>query len=84
MLIYAIARKAPKFSRRFVRSAAKRNLPEGYPVDVHFNPRYNPWDQRLCLILDNDFYEVIGDGRLDVVTDHIDHIDADRYRAALR
>ena len=76
VLIYAIARKAPKFSRRFVRSAAKRNLPEGYPVDVHFNPRYNPWDQRLCLILDNDFYEVIGDGRLDVVTDQIDHIDA--------
>ena len=57
-------------------ATAKRNLPEGYPVDVHFKPRYNPWDQRLCLILDNDFYEVIGDGRVDVVTDHIDHIDA--------
>ena len=59
-----------------IRSGAKRNLPEGYPVDVHFKPRYDPWDQRLCLILDNDLYEAIGDGRVDVVTDQIDHIDA--------
>jgi cation diffusion facilitator CzcD-associated flavoprotein CzcO len=76
VLMYAIARKAPKFSRRYIRATAKRALPEGYPVDVHFKPRYDPWDQRLCLILDNDFYEAIGDGRLNVVTDQIDHIDA--------
>ncbi len=60
----------------FVRSNAKRQLPEGYPVDVHFKPSYDPWDQRLCAILDNDFYETIAEGRLDVVTDQIDHIDA--------
>ena len=59
-----------------MRSNAKRQLPEGYPVDVHFKPRYDPWDQRLCAILDNDFYETIAEGRLDVVTDQIDHIDA--------
>jgi cation diffusion facilitator CzcD-associated flavoprotein CzcO len=76
VLVYIIARKAPKFSRRIIRRAAERGLPEGYPVDVHFNPRYDPWDQRLCLILDNDFYEAIREGRLDVVTDQIDHIDA--------
>jgi cation diffusion facilitator CzcD-associated flavoprotein CzcO len=76
VLSYLIARKAPKFSRRLIRASAKRNLPEGYPVDVHFNPRYDPWDQRLCLILDNDLYSAVGDGRADVVTDHIDHIDA--------
>ncbi|KUH83068.1 MULTISPECIES: NAD(P)/FAD-dependent oxidoreductase [unclassified Mycobacterium] len=76
VFIYAFARAAPKLSRRFIRRNAKRNLPEGYPVDVHFNPRYDPWDQRLCAMLDNDFYEAINTGRLDVVTDHIDHIDA--------
>ena len=69
VLIYAIARKAPKVSRKYIRSTAKRALPQDYPVDVHFKPRYDPWDQRLCLILDNDFYEAIGDGRVDVVTD---------------
>ena len=76
VLSYLVARKAPKFSRQLMRSGAKRNLPEGYPVDVHFNPRYEPWDQRLCLILDNDLYGAVADGRADVVTDHIDHIDA--------
>ena len=54
---------------------AKSSLPEGYPVDIHFKPRYDPWDQRLCLILDGDLYTAVGEGRAEVVTDHIDHID---------
>jgi cation diffusion facilitator CzcD-associated flavoprotein CzcO len=82
VFVYTFARVAPKVSRSYIRSYAKRNLPEGYPVDVHFNPRYDPWDQRLCAMLDNDFYQVISDGRLDVVTDQIDHID--RTGIALR
>lgn len=76
VFIYAIAKAAPKLSRSYIRSYAKRNLPEGYPVDVHFKPRYDPWDQRLCAMLDNDFYDTINSGRLDVVTDQIDHVDA--------
>jgi cation diffusion facilitator CzcD-associated flavoprotein CzcO len=76
VLVYGFARTAPRLSRAFVRSNAKRQLPNGYPVDVHFKPSYDPWDQRLCAILDNDFYETIAEGRLDVVTDQIDHIDA--------
>ena len=75
VLTYVVAQKAPRFSKWIIRSGAKRALPEGYPVDVHFKPRYNPWDQRLCLILDNDLYTAVGDGRADVVTDHIDHFD---------
>ena len=75
VLTYVVARKAPKFSRWLIRAMAKKNLPEGYPVDIHFKPRYDPWDQRLCLILDNDLYNAVGDGRADVVTDSIDHID---------
>ena len=74
--------KTPRFDSVDPQSNAKRNLPEGYPVDVHFKPRYNPWDQRMCLILDNDLYDAVGDGRAEVVTDHIDHIDADRHRVA--
>src|SRR6476469_187940 len=41
VLIYAIARKAPKVSRKYIRSTAKRALPQDYPVDVHFKPRYD-------------------------------------------
>ncbi len=76
VLVYAVARKAPRFSRRLIRSVAKHYLPENYPVDTHFNPRYDPWDQRLCLILSGDFYEAIAGGTAEVVTDEVDHIDA--------
>jgi cation diffusion facilitator CzcD-associated flavoprotein CzcO len=77
VFVYWFARSAPRLSRAFIRGNAIRQLPQGYPVDVHFKPRYDPWDQRLCAILDNDFYETIANGRLDVVTDQIDHVDAD-------
>ena len=43
---------------------------------MHFKPRYNPWDQRLCLDADGDLFAAISSGRVEVVTDHIDHIDA--------
>jgi cation diffusion facilitator CzcD-associated flavoprotein CzcO len=75
-LLWLVARKAPEFSKRFLRRIAERNLPEGYDIDTHFTPPYNPWDQRLCFILGADLYKEISEGRLEMVTDHIDHIDA--------
>jgi cation diffusion facilitator CzcD-associated flavoprotein CzcO len=74
---YLIARKAPEYTKRMLRRTAMRNLPPGYDVDRHFKPRYNPWDQRLCLILSADLYKTINEGRAEVVTDHIDHFDAE-------
>jgi cation diffusion facilitator CzcD-associated flavoprotein CzcO len=54
-----------------LRRAAIRRLPPGYDVDIHFKPRYQPWDQRLCLIPDGDLYAAISTGRVSVVTDRI-------------
>ncbi|MDT5195392.1 MAG: hypothetical protein QOH20_2146, partial [Mycobacterium sp.] len=76
VLSFALARKAPKTFKKLARATALRHLPEGYDVDTQFKPRYDPWDQRLCVILGGDFYEEIKDGRVEVVTDHIDHFDA--------
>lgn len=76
ILTYFMFRKAPKFGRWLIRNRTMAALPEGYDVDVHFKPKYNPWDQRMCLVLDGDLFERISEGRADVVTDHIDHIDA--------
>jgi cation diffusion facilitator CzcD-associated flavoprotein CzcO len=73
---YALARKAPNTFKRFARATAQRHLPAGYDVDTHFKPRYEPWDQRLCILLGGDFYDEIAQGRVEVVTDHIDHMDA--------
>jgi cation diffusion facilitator CzcD-associated flavoprotein CzcO len=73
---YHIFRKAPKFGRWLVRNRTIAALPKGYDVDVHFKPRYNPWDQRMCLVLDGDIFGHISAGRAEVVTDEVDHVDA--------
>jgi monooxygenase len=65
-------RRFPRAARRFIRWTNRRALPEGYPVDTHFNPPYHPWDQRLCVVPDNDLFAVISHGRADVVTDHVE------------
>ncbi|HEU0192274.1 MAG TPA: NAD(P)/FAD-dependent oxidoreductase [Mycobacterium sp.] len=74
-VIWFVARKTPGLAKWYLRREAVNSLPPGYDVDVHFKPPYNPWDQRLCLIPDHDMYAAIRAGRVDVVTDHIDHID---------
>ena len=71
MLAFNVARKAPRFARKLVRSWNQKQLPEGYDVDTHFNPRYDPWDQRLCLVPDGDLFETIARGRASIVTDRV-------------
>jgi cation diffusion facilitator CzcD-associated flavoprotein CzcO len=73
--VWFLSRISPGTARKMVRSQNVKELPPGYPVDVHFNPRYNVWDQRLCLVADGDLFEAIRSGRAEVVTDHIDHFD---------
>jgi cation diffusion facilitator CzcD-associated flavoprotein CzcO len=75
-VFWFFSRKTPGLIKWLLRRVAIRNRPDGYDVDTHFKPRYNPWDQRMCLIPDADLYTAIKGGRAEVVTDHIDHIDA--------
>lgn len=74
--LYNASRRWPGAVRKLLRAANTRSLPEGYPVDVHFNPAYDPWDQRLCVVPDGDLFRVLSSGRAEVVTDTIDHVDA--------
>jgi monooxygenase len=71
-VLYQACRKLPLRMRTTLMSLVKRQLPEGYDVDKHFAPRYNPWDQRLCLVPNGDLFRAIRDGKADVVTDAID------------
>ena len=72
MGIYQLSQRAPNRMRRLLRDGAAKVLPQGYEVDKHFNPRYRPWDQRLCLVPDSDLFKSIGAGRASVVTDEIE------------
>ncbi|PSK62406.1 FAD-containing monooxygenase EthA [Micromonospora sp. MH33] len=69
---FQLSRRAPNLVKRFLRRAARGSLPVGYDVDRHFSPRYNPWDQRLCVVPDGDLFAALRAGKAAVVTDTID------------
>jgi cation diffusion facilitator CzcD-associated flavoprotein CzcO len=68
---FGLARRRPEATRRSILKRIRKTLPADYDVERHFGPRYNPWDQRLCLVPDNDLFEAIKAGRASVVTDEI-------------
>ena len=69
--MYALSRKRPKLVKALLRKATQLQLPKGYDIDTHFTPRYDPWDQRLCVVPNGDLFKAIRAGRASVVTDHI-------------
>lgn len=71
MGLFGFARAFPQRMKRMLMKGAASELPEGYPVERHFNPSYNPWDQRLCVIPDGDLFQAIKKGKADVVTGEI-------------
>jgi cation diffusion facilitator CzcD-associated flavoprotein CzcO len=68
---YSLARKRPELFKRMVARGVRKNLGAKYD-SKHFTPPYNPWDQRLCFAPDADLFDAIREGRVSVVTDHID------------
>jgi len=69
--VFRLARKRPERVRNFLIRMVKEQLGPGYDVATHFTPRYNPWQQRLCLVPDGDLFRSVRDGRVEVVTDEI-------------
>jgi len=70
---YELARRFPDYFRRRVMDEAQAALGDRCDVDPHFNPDYDPWDQRLCIAPDGDLFAAIRSGQASVVTDHVDH-----------
>jgi monooxygenase len=70
--VYKLCQRYPARARALIRWLTARQLPKGYPVDEHFRPRYDPWDQRLCAVPDGDLFKAIRAGNADVVTDTIE------------
>jgi monooxygenase len=86
---YNLAKSRPDLFKWMLARGVRNHLGEQYDLK-HFTPKYNPWDQRLCLVPDSDLFKAIRDGRVTVVTDQIetftetglqlksgDHLDAD-------
>jgi cation diffusion facilitator CzcD-associated flavoprotein CzcO len=71
---YYQTRTAPAKVKKQLLGMVKAMLPEGYDMQKHFTPSYNPWDQRLCLVPNSDLFESIKSGNAEVVTAEIDQI----------
>ena len=68
---YNLARNRPNVFKWMVARGVRRRLGKKYD-SKHFTPPYNPWDQRLCLVPDADLFRAMSEGRVSVVTDHIE------------
>ena len=77
---YLYCQQFPGAARRLIRKANARHLPETYPVDIHFNPPYDPWDQRLCAAPDGDYFDTIRNGQADIITGDIEQFEANGVR----
>jgi cation diffusion facilitator CzcD-associated flavoprotein CzcO len=69
---FQLARRRPETMKKLIRKGLLKELPADYEVETHFNPSYNPWDQRLCLVPDADLFAGIRAGKVEVVTDHVE------------
>ncbi|MCZ2860395.1 flavin-containing monooxygenase [Blastococcus sp. VKM Ac-2987] len=68
--LYQLSRRRPATVRKMIRRLTEKQLP-GFDVDTHFNPPYDPWDQRLCLVPDGDLFRALRRGKASIVTDRI-------------
>lgn len=76
-VMYERARKNPEKTKDWFRKKILKSLGDDYPVDTHFKPDYDPWDQRVCMIPDEDMFIAMREGRASIETDHIDRFTPD-------
>ena len=72
MFSYRLFRARPALAKRILLGGVRRWLGPDADLATHFTPRYNPWEQRLCLVPDGDFFKAVRTGRASVVTDTIE------------
>lgn len=72
MYFFQLCRRKPERAKQLILGGVRHALGRDYDIATHFTPRYNPWQQRLCLVPDGDLFKSIKDGRASVVTNTID------------
>lgn len=71
IVFYNLCKYYPRKMKNFIIKGAKKGLGD-FPVDPHFIPNYNPWEQRFCIAPNGDLFKAIRKGKATVVTDHIE------------
>ena len=73
-LFFQFCRTFPNAARNVIRKRTLTLLPKNIPHDPNFKPKYNPWEQRMCICPDADFYSALKNGNADIVTDTIEAV----------
>ncbi|CAN5701087.1 NAD(P)/FAD-dependent oxidoreductase [soil metagenome] len=71
-LVVALCKYRPQTMRKILLGGVQKALGSAVDIGANFTPRYNPWEQRLCLVPDGDFFRAIKAGSASVLTDHIE------------
>jgi cation diffusion facilitator CzcD-associated flavoprotein CzcO len=69
---FALCKRRPERVKQWLIKQVQNALGPNFDVGKHFTPRYNPWDQRMCLVPDGDLFEAIKADKAAVVTDEIE------------
>jgi len=69
---YNFCRRNPERARAIIDQWLAKELGPEYDLRTHFHPRYNPWEQRVCLVPDGDLFAAMRQGRASIVTDQIE------------
>jgi monooxygenase len=72
MYFYQLCKRRPDRAKALILKGVRYFLGPDYDIEKHFTPRYNPWDQRLCLVPDADLFRAIRARQVSVVTDQIE------------
>jgi cation diffusion facilitator CzcD-associated flavoprotein CzcO len=72
MYFFRLCRRKPERAKQLVLGGVRKALGPDYDIGAHFTPRYNPWEQRLCLVPDGDLFKSIREKRASVVTSEIE------------
>ncbi|MET4052638.1 monooxygenase [Frigoribacterium sp. PvP054] len=84
LLSFQTSRRSPEKMKAFLRAQVARRLPDDFDVDRHFQPSYDPWDQRLCITPDGALFRSLRSGDASIVTDDIVGFTPDGVRVAGR
>jgi cation diffusion facilitator CzcD-associated flavoprotein CzcO len=72
MYFFSLCRRNPGRAKAMIMAGVKHALGPDFDAGTHFTPRYNPWEQRLCLVPDGDLFKAIRQQCVSIVTDHIE------------
>lgn len=80
LLLTSFSAKYPERMRQLMYKLTQKQLPSSIPRDPHFTPKYYPWEQRMCMCPDGDFFKSLREGKSSIETGTIQTVTQDTIK----